>query len=580
MKKTLSILSASYLISIGVTTTAITPAHAAESDNYLQLSWSKDSGFVNDLPGSFVGSDSVGDSAGKIDSIVPGDKDSRTVYVKNNSPSKAILKGWIIDVNTYNPETPDQCPGKPGSIIDWEGSTATCPTVGSQGNFYNDVKLSWNGLQSDSKNFTTLQAAPDQTTSMGEKELQPGEVVPVTIGYDFPLESTSGNYANVGKRMASFNVKFELQGEDAITPPTVEIPVDKVEAGTKDPVKIPVIPGVGTDQNPTMSLICTIKDSNPAQPVNYFTLVRDEKTGEYYIADFVENGVFQKVAGTYVCTVSIKDQWGEETDSSDSVEITVVEPTPTPTPTVTTTVTAPPVTSTITAPPVTNTVTQPPTTSTVTITASPSPTPTITVTVTPKSTPTNTSTTAPKPTVKVSRRTPQPTVEVSRNTSTTSSITDNSKNTSTPTVEKDTSTVSRNPVYRGSIPTTSSSNSSKNNTNNNNSNNSTRIVEGYDNKTENPYKNKSNLDDSATVGKVTKEACHGRTNIQKTDPEYSEALDKNKNGVACEKDIDVDSGEAFNQASPVMIALGALTSMIGACLIGVGLKRSSSRKES
>src|SRR5699024_5348860 len=55
-------------------------------------------------------------------------------------------------------------------------------------------------------------------TPIAEIPLEQGETTTISIGYDFPVDSVSGNSSEVGARSASFDVLLSLGGDAAPQP--------------------------------------------------------------------------------------------------------------------------------------------------------------------------------------------------------------------------------------------------------------------------------------------------------------------------------------------------------------------------
>lgn len=149
------------------------PALAADSSRAIQMSWDG-SAYSDTTTESFVG----------FPVTVPGDSTSRTLTVRNDGPTGGTLRVSIVNVDLL--ETP---------IAD---------------EFYDDLRITWNR---GSSSIRELDSAG--TTQVMEIPLAKGATTPVTIGYDFPVEATSGNRSNVGLRQGSFDVLLELGGDDA-----------------------------------------------------------------------------------------------------------------------------------------------------------------------------------------------------------------------------------------------------------------------------------------------------------------------------------------------------------------------------
>src|SRR5699024_5257390 len=172
----------------------------------VQLSWDGSSYASTTLENFFAGPVSV-----------PEDTATRTLLVSNDGPSDATFRPTIVNVNPLHPGAADVHHNSGHQEPDDSGLYAG---AGPQGNFYDDLHLNWDG---GGASFTDLDA--NGQTSIAEIPLAQGEQVPITLTYDFPLEATSGNQANVDARLASFEVLLELGGNlptEVPTKPPVE----------------------------------------------------------------------------------------------------------------------------------------------------------------------------------------------------------------------------------------------------------------------------------------------------------------------------------------------------------------------
>lgn len=131
--------------------------------------------------------------------VVPGDSGSRTLHVRNSGPSTGTLRASIVNVELRDPDAPDVRHGAGGAE--------------DQGSFYDDLLLHWPG---GTASFSDLDQNGE--TTVLEVEVPKGAEVPITIGYELPLDATSGNRANVAEREASFDVLLEMGG--SFGPPT------------------------------------------------------------------------------------------------------------------------------------------------------------------------------------------------------------------------------------------------------------------------------------------------------------------------------------------------------------------------
>lgn len=151
------------------------PASAISYTDAIQLSWNG-TDYAPTTTESFLG----------VPVSVPGDSASRTLQVRNAGPTAGVLTASIVDAEARD--------------IDIDS-------------FYDDLTISWEG---GSASFAELVTAGD--TEILEIPLAQGATTPVTIGYDFPVEATSGNSANGGPRQATFDVVLTISGELPTTP--------------------------------------------------------------------------------------------------------------------------------------------------------------------------------------------------------------------------------------------------------------------------------------------------------------------------------------------------------------------------
>lgn len=190
---------------------AMTAASAsADYEESIQLSWDG-STYAASTTESFVGTPVT----------VPGDRAARTLLVRNDGPTEGVLHAVITNVELIDPDSEDvhydpdhQAPDESGSYTG----------AGHQGDFYEDLTVSWSTGEAS---MTHLDAS--ETTEILTTDLAPGEETEITIGYEFPVEATSGNTANVDPRSASFDVHLTLGGEIPEGPeptPTEPIPTD------------------------------------------------------------------------------------------------------------------------------------------------------------------------------------------------------------------------------------------------------------------------------------------------------------------------------------------------------------------
>ncbi|MCM1012079.1 MULTISPECIES: hypothetical protein [unclassified Brevibacterium] len=148
-------------------------AAGADYSRAIQLSWDGSS-YSDATTESFVG----------FPVAVPGDSTSRTIMVRNDGPTDGTLTVSIVDVELLTPTIDDD--------------------------FYSDLLIDW---QTGRSSIRDLESAG--TTRIIDMPLPQGETTPVTIGYVFPREATSGNKSDVGERQGRFDVLFQLGGDDA-----------------------------------------------------------------------------------------------------------------------------------------------------------------------------------------------------------------------------------------------------------------------------------------------------------------------------------------------------------------------------
>lgn len=167
LPRALATLTIAGLLALGTATAA----EAAPTDTAIQMSWDG-SAYSDTTTETFVG----------FPVTVPGDSTSRTLTVRNDGPTDGTLTVSIVDVDLLTADIPDE--------------------------FYDDLRIDWKRGSSSIKDL-----AAAGTTRIMEIPLAKGETTPVTIGYDFPIEATSGNKSNVGARQGSFDVLLELGGD-------------------------------------------------------------------------------------------------------------------------------------------------------------------------------------------------------------------------------------------------------------------------------------------------------------------------------------------------------------------------------
>ena len=203
------------LLTAGLAIPGLVLAPAAFATTYadaIQLSWSG-TDFAPTTTESFIGAPVA----------VPGDSASRTLQVRNAGPSAGVLTASIVDVEAGDLE------------ID---------------SFYDDLTISWNG---GSATFADLVAAGD--TEILEIPLAQGATTPVTIGYEFPADATSGNATDGGAREAAFNVVLSISGEVPTTPTTPTSPTSTATSTTPAPTAAPKPDKLGNTGAPVLGLV-------------------------------------------------------------------------------------------------------------------------------------------------------------------------------------------------------------------------------------------------------------------------------------------------------------------------------------
>jgi len=208
------------VLSAAVAAALATPANAApDHGDYtrsIQMSWDGTK-YADTTVESFLGSPVT----------VPGDTATRKLLVRNDGPTDATLRATIVNVNLKDPDAPD-VHHNPTHVA--PNSSGNYRGAGDQGNFYDDLMIDW-----DDGRASMTQLDDNGDTRILEIGLKQGEAVPITLGYDFPITSTSGNQANVAPRLAAFDVLLELGGEfgiaNAETPGTAGASTAKAGAG-------------------------------------------------------------------------------------------------------------------------------------------------------------------------------------------------------------------------------------------------------------------------------------------------------------------------------------------------------------
>lgn len=121
---------------------------------------------------------------------VPGDRAGRTLTVRNDGTTPAVLRAWVRDVRLQ------------------------APAQGSDDTFYDDLTLRWDGGGVRGAGaFRTL--ADDGATLVAVTRLAPGGRTDLELTYELPTDAESGNASRVGGRSASFVVHVHLEGDAA-----------------------------------------------------------------------------------------------------------------------------------------------------------------------------------------------------------------------------------------------------------------------------------------------------------------------------------------------------------------------------
>ncbi|GAA2179937.1 hypothetical protein GCM10009847_15830 [Leucobacter tardus] len=220
--------SALALMLAGIAAPAFAAPPVAPGTDAIGLAW-EGSGDAVVTAESFVGTPVA----------VPGDHTKRTLHVRNDGPTAGTLRASITDVELRDPDADDRRRPVGGA----SDATGTAGAGVDQGNFYDDIEVSWRG---GSASLSEL--ARNGETPLLEIPLERGESTEISIGYAFDPAATSGNLANVAAREASFDVVISLGGD---ADPT--LPVDPVDPGNPTDLMNPVTPtGSGTASTATV----------------------------------------------------------------------------------------------------------------------------------------------------------------------------------------------------------------------------------------------------------------------------------------------------------------------------------------
>lgn len=149
--------------------------------------------------------------------VVPGDMEERSFLVRNNGPDAGDLTVQIINVDLA------------GDLSD---------------EFYSDFLL----------NGEPVRSFHGHETFILEQHLEPGDTAVVDLDYGFPLEATSGNYADEGTVQVEFDLYLEIGGvlgEETESPTPEEPTTDTPEPPTGESPDTPGAPATDTPQVPT-----------------------------------------------------------------------------------------------------------------------------------------------------------------------------------------------------------------------------------------------------------------------------------------------------------------------------------------
>lgn len=139
------------------------------SDGAIQMSWDGEH-YSSSTSEAFFGTPVV----------VPGDSVRRTLLVRNDGPSDAMLRARITNVEL----THDRADG-----------------------FYDKLLIDWNTGQT-----TMRQLAANGETNILEIRLAQGAETEITIGYHLPVDTVEGNRRGGPPRLAGFDVELDLVG--------------------------------------------------------------------------------------------------------------------------------------------------------------------------------------------------------------------------------------------------------------------------------------------------------------------------------------------------------------------------------
>ncbi|MCA5895182.1 hypothetical protein LEP48_17780 [Isoptericola sp. NEAU-Y5] len=121
-----------------------------------------------------------GDALGIV-TVVPGDAGATTVRVTNEGPSSGNLTASIVNASFGGADADDE--------------------------FFRDLRIN---------DVAAADLAGDDHV-IHEVELAQGATTEVPLTYEFPLEATSGNRAEVGERKFAFDVQLRITGDPSAT---------------------------------------------------------------------------------------------------------------------------------------------------------------------------------------------------------------------------------------------------------------------------------------------------------------------------------------------------------------------------
>lgn len=194
------------LTAVLLSSDAAATASAQTHEEAIQMSWDG-RGLAEETRESFLGAPIT----------VPGDRAERTLLVRNDGPSAGVLRAAITEVDLLGS----------GSAADGRG-------------FYDDLTVHWDAGQGSVSELSMAELHANDTTHIFQTNLEQDATAELTIGYDFPLEATSGNRSEAGPRSGSFEVLLTLGAE---APAGVEHSPPEDRRSERHPAESPFIPG-------------------------------------------------------------------------------------------------------------------------------------------------------------------------------------------------------------------------------------------------------------------------------------------------------------------------------------------------